>query len=488
MAGWGGMAVYALLGATGTAGEASLTEARAVEAADERAVRAEADRMAGIHALAEGRRLIAEGRLEEAEPLFSRAVSLMPSSLEAREALQEARSILGQTPDRRAELLTSLAQAQAARQDQQRARVEGALRESERLMNQARWDEALRTLKEAQETLAWMPPGRSETARWRAVAEGLLQAAGRGAAGEKARRLEAQRRMAEAAAAAELEAARQAVVRRSEALLKEGRDALEAGRWRDAERTAGEAAALLPGDPRPAALAARGRERRHTEAGRTLALSHSEEGATLREFSREQQVPYSGESMRYPADWTRIRRRGQLATGSAGLREPAWKQALRERLRHPVHYRFEGVPFKDAKEYLEAQGRVVINVAKPAQEILDGLGGPPIQLASPEGGLSLESALNALAGQVGLVWTMRDETLLVTTPSDLEEPEVLVQHGLRDILVKLKDFPGPKISLNEGGKGISLEEEERDDEKGDLTSEELLEFIQGLMPQEGGKR
>ena len=257
MAGWGGMAVYALLGATGTAGEASLTEARAVEAADERAVRAEADRMAGIHALAEGRRLIAEGRLEEAEPLFSRAVSLMPSSLEAREALQEARSILGQTPDRRAELLTSLAQAQAARQDQQRARVEGALRESERLMNQARWDEALRTLKEAQETLAWMPPGRSETARWRAVAEGLLQAAGRGAAGEKARRLEAQRRMAEAAAAAELEAARQAVVRRSEALLKEGRDALEAGRWRDAERTAGEAAALLPGDPRPAALAAR---------------------------------------------------------------------------------------------------------------------------------------------------------------------------------------------------------------------------------------
>jgi hypothetical protein len=460
---------------------------RTADVARDRVVKAEADRVAGVHALAAGRRLVAEGRIEEAEPALARAVALMPTSLEAREALQSVRSALGCRPDHRAERLEALAQAQAARQDHARARVEGSLRESERLMGQARWNEALRILKEAQETLAWMPPGPSEVDRWRSVAEVLARQAERGATEEKAHRLEAQRRAAERAAAAEMETARKAVERRSEALLKEGRDALAAGRWRDAEYAAGQAAEILPGDPRPAALAALGRERRHVEAGRTLALSRVEEGANLREFSREQQVPYSREVMRHPPDWPGIRRRGQFATGGIGVQDPAWKQVLQDRLQHPVHYRFDGIPFKDAREYLEVQGRVVINMAKPAQDAVAGLDETPIQLASPEEGMSLESALNALARQVGLVWTMRDETLLFTTAEDLKETPVLVDYDLRDVVFKLKDFPGPKISLNEGGKGITLEEEERE-EQGDLTSEELVEFIQGLMPQEGGKK
>ncbi len=483
VAGWGVVVGGALMLSAEAADQAPITETRAAEAAGARAVRAEADRVAGIHALAEGRRLIAEGRLEAAELALARAVTLMPSNLEAREALQSARSALGLAPDRRAALLMSLAQAQAARQNQQRARVEGALREAERLMQQTRWDEALRILKEAQEVLTWMPPGTSEVDRWRTVADGLLRQAGRGAAGEKARRLEAQRRMAEVAAAAEMEAERQAIARRSEALLQEGRDALAAGRWQDAERAAGHAAEILPGDPRPAALAALGRQRRHAEAGRAMGMSRSEEEANLREFSREQQVPYSGALMRYPSDWQAIRRRGLASTGAAGLQEPAWKQALQERLRHPVHYRFEDIPFKDAKAYLEVQGRVVINVAKTAQEAVSGLDDTPIQLASPEEGTSLESALNGLARQVGLVWTMRDETLLLTTREDLEETPVLVDYDLRDVVVKLKDFPGPRINLKE--KGIELEEEDRDDEKGDLTSDELLAFIQSLVPGEG---
>jgi hypothetical protein len=115
--------------------------------------------------------------------------------------------------------------------------------------------------------------------------------------------------------------------------------------------------------------------------------------------------------------------------------EEPWKQTLRERLRQMVHFQFEDVSFKDAKGYLEVQGRVVINVDRLAQEANLALDDTLIQMASPDEGMSLESALNHLTQALGLAWTLRDETVMITTQEGLRKPSVLQTYDVRNLLV-----------------------------------------------------
>lgn len=117
-----------------------------------------------------------------------------------------------------------------------------------------------------------------------------------------------------------------------------------------------------------------------------------------------------------------------------GMEEPAWKSALRKELKQKVHFKFAGVPFKDAREYFETQGRVVINVDKLAYDATPGLDEVPVTLASPEEGMTLESALNFLTRAVSLEWTLRDELITVTTEEGLKQPAVLLQHDVRSLL------------------------------------------------------
>jgi hypothetical protein len=171
---------------------------------------------------------------------------------------------------------------------------------------------------------------------------------------------------------------------------------------------------------------------------------------------------------------------GRAIASEDGDHEPQWKQVLQERLRQQVHCKFEDTSFKDAKAYLEAKGRVVINVDKLAQEANGSLNDTMIQLASPEEGMSLESALNYLTKAVGLAWTLRDETIVITTQDGLRERACLRQYDVRDLIGEIKDYGAPATpnggSAAAGGGAINLDEAEQDEEK-KVTGETLVDFI-----------
>jgi general secretion pathway protein D len=461
------------------------TQRRMEEVLHQRAVKAEADRVAGLHALAEGRRLKGEGRFEEALKSLEQAVSLVPLNPEAQEELQSVRSALGTTPDRRKELIDQIAHAKAAREDQQRVAVEGKVREGERFIADHRYGDALQVLREAQETVRWLPYGSSQVDHWRTTVSTLLKQAEFGSQQEEAKRREVQMQKAETDAAHEYALSQQQLTRRVDALRAQGKEALQAERWEEAERVAREIDGLLPGDPGASQFRLLSRERRHVDTTDKMRHERVEQEANLREFSKEQQVPYTGQDpedvMRHPGNWEAIRRRGQQAGTGESAQDPVWKQVLQERLRQQVHYQFEDVSFKDAKGYLEVQGRVVINVDKLAQESNTTLNDTLIQLASPDEGMSLESALNYLTKAVGLAWTLRDETIMITTEDGLKEKAGLLQYDVRDLIGEVQDYVGPTISIGGAGgtsnPGISFDNTAETDEEKKVTGETLVDFI-----------
>jgi len=433
------------------------TQKRMEEVLRERAVKAEADRLAGQHALDTGRRLKEEGRLEEAVEALERAVMLVPGSKEARQELEEVKSALGATPDRRHAILAALAQARAARDEQQRVVVEGKVREGQRLMGERRFGEALRVLKEAQETVRWMAYGSSEADRWRSEVGVLLKEADQGSAEESARRHEMQLRKAAESVNQDYEASRVQMEHRVASLRARGTESLRTERWDEAERVSRELDELVPGDAGAAHLKLLSRERRHVAMRDSLKKNYAEEWTNLREFSKEQQIPYGareGEVMRHPSNWEEIQHRGALTVAQGVDQEPQWKQSLKERLRQTVHYKFDGQSFKDAKEYLETQGRVVINVDKLAHDANAELDAQEIRLSSPEEGMALGSALNYLAHAVSLEWTLKDESIMITTKEGLKEKPELKQYDVRDLLGQIQDHVGPTITMGGGAGAI----------------------------------
>lgn len=461
------------------------TQRRMEEILRQRAVKAEADRIAGDHAFQTGKRLMDEGRLEEALEALQRAVSLVPAHEEARRRLQEVQSALGRTADRRPLLLDEMAKASKAREDQQRVLIEGKVREGERLIHEQRFQDAQRVLQEAQETVRWMSYGSPEADRWRLTVGELLKQAEMGAGAEETRRREAQMSRAQAEAARELALSQEQMTRRLESLRQQGREALDAQRWNEAERVAREIDALAPGDSSAAQLRLLSMERRHVDVRTQLKDSYAEEWATLREISRESQIPYTGTEsnriMRHPENWDEIRRRGRLAITGDTEQEPVWMQNYRGRLRRPIHFRFDETAFSTAKEFLEDQGQVVINIDKAAQDANPQLNDTSINLRAPEDGMTLENALNRLTAFVGLKWTLREETILITTEEGIKEKPSPQQYDVRDLIGEVQDYVAPQISIGGAGgtanPGIAFDNTAEGDEEKKITGETLTEFI-----------
>lgn len=160
--------------------------------------------------------------------------------------------------------------------------------------------------------------------------------------------------------------------------------------------------------------------------------------------------------------------------------EATWRRRLEGKLGRLVSYRFDGVPFRDAVAFLESQTGTVIHIDKAARDARPDLEETPVHLNAPKEGIAFRSALNALARAMGLAWTMRDETLVITTVAGAAEgPKVTVSYDIRDVALKLKDFPGPRITLKEGGQGIELTEVDREDEAD--APETLVELVKSVV-------
>ena len=89
------------------------------------------------------------------------------------------------------------------------------------------------------------------------------------------------------------------------------------------------------------------------------------------------------------------------------------ENALQKKLEAKVHFNFQGIRFQDAKEYLEKQGGIPIDIDPSALEKVPGLNDEMITLETPDTGYALSDALTSLVNPLGLTWMVRDGKILI---------------------------------------------------------------------------
>ncbi len=363
---------------------------------------------------------------------------------------------------------------------QQAVEVEilGTLRQAEARAAGRDYREALVLLREAELSLQRLPSGDPALAARIRDLRAAWEGPAREAEASEARSREA---AAESDLLRQLDQDRRAHAARRALLVTRFEEALAQARFPEADLALQALQALDPAGADLAPRRERLEERRHRLAQDATRMDMAEEWRNLREFSREQQIPYADSALRYPEGWNRGVRGRQAEIKTALEQEAAWRMTLAGKLRRPVQVRFDQTPFPDALAALEASGGVIINLDRSAREAVPDLDALPVTFRAGENGMALETALAWLLKGTGLVWILRDEAILVSTPEGARETTLLARHDVRDILAVPRDFAAPQISLSAGNAnpGTQIEEVEQDEDA--FTGEALVEFLKAYV-------
>mgnify|MGYP001593606640 CR=1 FL=1 len=364
------------------------------------------------------------------------------------------------------------------RQQALEVEILGTLRQAEARAAGLDYRRALALLREAELALQRLPSGEAALAGRIRDLRAAWDALAREEAASEARVRQA---AAEGDLLRQLAQDRQARSARRALLAASFEEALAQARFPEADQALQALQEIDPAGADVALLRKRLEERRHHQARESTGMAMAEEWRNLREFSREQQIPYADSTLRYPDGWNRRVRGRQAEIKTVLEQEAAWRTALAGKLQSSVHVRFDQTPFPDAVAALEALGRVTINLDRSAREAVPDLDALPVTFRTGEEGMALETALAWLVKGTGLVWTPRDEALLVSTPEGARETTVLSSHDVRDILAVPRDFAAPKISLSAGNSnpGTQFEEVEQDEDA--FTGDLLVEFLKAYV-------
>ncbi|MCS6970982.1 MAG: hypothetical protein NZ552_08255 [Planctomycetes bacterium] len=143
----------------------------------------------------------------------------------------------------------------------------------------------------------------------------------------------------------------------------------------------------------------------------------------------------------YPEDWA-SRRVGRRVALEVAETEPEWRAALRDRLTARVSFHLEGATLATAIETLSRLGGINIIAAS---ELLAGEHLVSLRAV----GMSLADALTWVAEQAGTRWDLADGAVYLG-PLRVAAP-VVVLHDIADLLLGTRDFPGPRLNLENAG-------------------------------------
>jgi type II secretory pathway component GspD/PulD (secretin) len=129
------------------------------------------------------------------------------------------------------------------------------------------------------------------------------------------------------------------------------------------------------------------------------------------------------------------------------------REAVRAKLQNlRVSLEFSETSLEDAIDFIRQFSRLNIIIDKTVQDKF-GAGEPKITLKAKD--LPLASAFRLMLETRGMTLLFRHGVLLVVTEERASQNVVLRLYDVRDLLMKINDFPGPEITLVPlGGVGI----------------------------------
>ena len=385
--------------------------------------------------------------LEQAELELARALELDPTNLEAKQMLEEVGTLLGRPAGQ--SVSQSLEESYALRKGQLEAEARQNLDRARMLAARGEYDEALTELTLALDEIRWSP----YSLEWQDLEQEIETLAEEVRTKQAA---EATRALEESQRAAQLELREQEVAdqrRRDQLVQSLITQSIESFKAQDYEQAIEYADRALRLDPRNE----KAQDLRDTafRKGRELVQDEYlrqklEQYDRWQEDMDELKIPYQGVITLPDEDFwrqitdTRSRRAGlDLSRDIAPV-----ETELRAQL---ANTRIPGLTIKDQESLTQVIQAVhaitaIPMVVDPAadQAAVDEGVVFNIELTNP---ISVEKVLNLITQTAGpnVTWTVRHDTVLVTTVEKARGELVIYNHDVQDLIFGLTDFLGPRI-------------------------------------------
>ncbi len=223
---------------------------------------------------------------------------------------------------------------------------------------------------------------------------------------------------------------------------------------------------------------------RHREEYYDFLRKKVENWKSLTDSDDEAVIPYS-DSVRFPsaAEWAEISKRITQSViktqEGVGTEEDPDILAMNRKLdTMKIDMQFEGAKLEDIVAFVRDFTGMNILVDAAVRDKVDLE--KPVTFKVKD--LVLKNTLKLLLSQFGLDYHINEEkVVLITTPQLAGGKPVLELHDIRDILVKIQDFPGPKVELTSPSGGgtpltgatFSLEEPKQSS----VSQEQIVDLI-----------
>jgi type II secretory pathway component GspD/PulD (secretin) len=406
---------------------------------------------------------VARLRFDEAAEALQQALLLVPDDAEARTRLLEIQQLMGADKGAGDLLALDLERQYELKRQQLRTQAESAIEKGQRELARGNYDAAIAEFSLARAHAEWAPLDLADSGLAER-AESLLTRA-RAARDEAA---EAERLAAEAETADRLRAAREAEVARRRArldsILEQAISAFDAGSYEQALQLADRVLDDEPQNRRAQELRDDAFKAGRKQVQRSYIDRKREQYRRWEQEIRAMRIPNVAIIDLPEADrWRELTSKRAGATLGRGAQADPADLELRRALTQRT---LPGLVVEDE----ESLAAVIQNVAA-----VTGLGlvvDPAAEEAAYDEGaifnyrlenpMSVDKVLNIITGDAGegVTWTVRHETVLVTTREKALGdfyPEV---HDVQDILFNLTNFTGPRLDR------IRLLEELEDDDGG----------------------
>jgi general secretion pathway protein D len=387
--------------------------------------------------------------LERAEQELASALQLDPDNLEAKNMLAEVGALLGRAPGETQTTIQELENSAQLKKDQLEIDARQKVDKAKLALSRGDHDGALVELTLALDQIRWSPYSGDWQALQREI-EGLIREARSSKQTAEAARLASAQQEAREALRAQEQEVQQRRVQVVNNLLNQAISAFQAQQYDEAIELADRVLRLDPRNERAQDLRdtafRKGRDLVQDNFLREKLVQYQRWQEDLDEL----RIPYQGVITLPDEDYWRgiTATRASRTEVPAGAGDSAVAKELRAQL---TSTRIPGLSVKD-EESLAAVIRSlnaitgIPMITDPAadQAAVDGGVVFNIDLTNP---ITVDKVLNLVAQAAGetVTWTVRHDTVLVTTREKARGELVIFNHDIQDLIFGLTDFLGPRI-------------------------------------------
>jgi tetratricopeptide (TPR) repeat protein len=432
------------------------------------------------------------GQLDKAKEEAMKAVERWPGNAEARKLLAELNAVM--VGGRGEQNARSIAQDQLdefkVKVEQAQMEITNHIRQGERFYAVREYDSAVREFEQAEFKIKSIPYDIRAMKELLPKVSDYLNKTRDARVLERARVDEMKKKEADAEAMAHELARKREVVEKIAHLLELAYMAFDQRKFDRCIQVCGEILYIDSHYHVAVELKEDAEKARHREEYYDFLRKKIDNWKALADSDDEAIIPYS-ETVRFPSpdEWAEISKRIGEATikgqeGAASEEDPEILGMNRKLDTMKMDIGLETAKLEDIIAFIRDFTGMNIIIDAGVRDKVD----LEKQITFKVKDLVLKNVLKLLLSQYGLDFTITEEkVVLITTPDQAGGKPILELHDIRDILVKIQDFPGPKVELTSASGGgtpltgatFTLEEPK----ESSVGEEQIVDLIkENIMP------